>query len=65
MSYNDTISDSHMGTEKFETTFKSLKRDKAADVDTINSNKVLDTYDKIKDILFLISKTSLQQGTFF
>ena len=65
MSYNDTISDSHMGTEKFETTFKSLKRDKAAGVDTINSNKVLDTYDEIKDILFLISKTSLQQGTFF
>ena len=65
MSYNDTISDSHMGTEKFETTFKSLKRDKAAGVDTINSNEVLDTYDEIKDILFLISKTSLQQDTFF
>ena len=52
-----------MGTEKFETTFKSLKRNKAAGVGTINSNKVLDTYDEIKDILFLIFKSSLQQGT--
>ena len=31
---------------------------------SINSNIVLDTCDKIKDILFLILKTSLWQGTF-
>ena len=53
-----------MTTEEFETAFKSLKRNKAAGRDTINSNIVLDTYDEIKDILFLIFKTSLQQGTF-
>ena len=33
-------------------------------MDTINSNIVLDTYDEIKDFLFLIFKTSLQQATF-
>ena len=64
MSFNHVISDSDLTTEEFETVFKSLKRNKAAGIDTINSNIVLDTYDEIKDILFLIFKTSLQQGTF-
>ena len=63
MSFNDAISNSDLTTEEFETTFKSLKRNKAAGIDTINSNVVLDTYDEIKDILFLIFKSSLQQGT--
>ena len=43
MYFNDAISDSDLTTEKFETAFKSLKRNKAADIDTINSNTVLDT----------------------
>ena len=64
MSFNDAISDSDLTTEEYKTAFKSLKRNKAAGIDTINSNIVLDTYDEIKDILFLIFKTSLQQGTF-
>ena len=64
ISFNDAISDSDLANEEFETAFKSLKRNKAAVIDTINSNVVLDTYDKIKDIQFLIFKTSLQQGTF-
>ena len=59
MSFNDAISDSDLTTEEFETAFKSLKRNKAAHIDTINSNTGLDTYDAIKDILFLIFKTSL------
>ena len=63
-SFNDAISDSDLTTEEFETAFKSLKRNKAAGVDTINSNIVLDTYDEIKYILFLIFEISLQQGTF-
>ena len=46
-----------MTTEEFETTFKSLKRNKAAGIDTINSNIVLDN-------LILDVKTFLQQGTF-
>ena len=50
MSFNDATSDSDLATEEFETAFKSLKRNKAAVIDTINSNVVLDTYDKIKDI---------------
>ena len=60
MSFNDAIRDSDLTTEEFKTVFKSLKRNKAA----ADSNIVLDTYDNIKDILFLILKTSLQQGTF-
>ena len=62
MSFNDAISDSDLTTEEFETAFKSLKRNKAAGIDTINSNIVLDTYDGIKDLLFLTLKTSFQQG---
>ena len=58
------ISDSDLTTEEFKTIFKSLKHNKAAGIDTINSNIVLDTCDEIKDILFLIFMTSLQQGTF-
>ena len=50
MSFNDAISDSDLTTEEFETACKSLKRNKAAGIDTINSNIVLDTYDEIKDI---------------
>ena len=64
MSFNDTISDFDLTTKEFETAFKPLKHNKAAGIDIINSNIVLDTYDEIKDILFLIFKTSLQQGTF-
>ena len=64
ISFTDAISDSDLTTEEFETVFKSLKRNKAADIDTINSNIFLDTYDEIKDILFLSFKTSLQQDTF-
>ena len=64
MPFNDAISDSDLITDEFETAFKSLKRNKAADIDTINLDIFLDTYDEIKDILFLIFKTSPQQGTF-
>ena len=64
MSFNDAISDSDLTTEEFKTAFKSLKRNKAAGIDTINSKIILDTYDEVKDILFLICKTSLQQDTF-
>ena len=64
MSFNDVTSDSDLITEGFETAIKSLKPNKAAGIDIINSNTVLDTSDEIKDILFLIFKASLQQGTF-
>ena len=64
ISFKDAISDSDLKTEEFETTFKSLKCNKAAGIDTINSNIVLDTYDEIKYILSLIFKTSLQEDTF-
>ena len=64
MSFNDAIVCSDLTTEEFETAFKPLKRNKAAGIDNINSNIVLDTYLEIKTILFLIFKTSFQQGTF-
>ena len=57
MSFNDAISDSDLTTDIFETAFKSLKCNKAVGIDTINSNIILDTYDKIKYILFSIFKT--------
>ena len=50
MSFNDAISDSDLTIEEFETAFKSLKRNKAAVADTINSNIFLDSYDEIKYI---------------
>ena len=59
MSFNDPISDSDLTTEEFKKAFKSIKCKKVTDIDTIKSNLVLDTYDEIKDILFLIFKTSL------
>ena len=46
----DAINNSYLTIEEFETSFKFLKRNKAAG---INSNIVLDTYDKIQDILSL------------
>ena len=63
MFFNDAIIDPDLTTAEFETAFKSLKHTEAAGIDAINSNIVLDTYG-IKDILFLIFKISLQQGTF-
>ena len=53
-----------MTTEEFEKAFKYLKNDKAAGIDTIKSNIVLDAYTEIKDILILFLKTFLQQSTF-
>ena len=50
MSFNDARSGSDLKIKEFETAFKSLKGNKAASIDTINSNIVLDTYDEIKDI---------------
>ena len=52
MPFNDAISDSDLITDEFETTFKSLKRNKAADIDTINLDIFLDTYDEIKIIFY-------------
>ena len=40
VSFNDAISDSDLTTEEFEAAFKSLKRNKAAGIETINSNIV-------------------------
>ena len=63
MSFKDTIIDSNLITEDFKTASKSLKRNKAACIDTINSKIVRDTCNEIKDITFLIFNTSFLQGT--
>ena len=54
MSFNDAISYSDLTTEELETAFKSLKRNNAAGLDTIDLNIVLDSYDEIKDFLFFL-----------
>ena len=64
MTFNDATNDSNLTTEDFETALKFLKRNKVAEIDTINTDIVLDTCHEIKYILFLIFKTSFQQGTF-
>ena len=64
MSFNDATNDSNLTTEEFETALKFLKRNRVAEIDTINTDIVLDTCHEIKYILFLIFKASLQQGTF-
>ena len=53
MSFNDAVSDSDLTTEEFVTAFKSLKRNKAADIDTIHSKKVLDNRIEFRTIEFL------------
>ena len=55
---------SDLSFEEFETAFRSLKRNKANGVDNINNNIVLDVYDEIKNVLYFIFKSSLQQGIF-
>ena len=64
MPFNDTIIDSNLTSKDFKTASKSLKRNKAPCIDTINSNIVMDTCNEIKDIIFLIFNTSFLQGTF-
>ena len=49
---------------EFEEAFKSLKRNKAAGFDELSSNIIIDAYDSLKNILFHVSKISIQQGIF-
>ena len=58
--FNDAICNFDLKTKEFKTAFISLKRNKAAGIDTIDSHIVLDTYYEIKYILFLIFQTSFQ-----
>ncbi|XP_065654494.1 uncharacterized protein LOC136081131 [Hydra vulgaris] len=50
--------------EEFERDFKSLKRKKAVGADGINGNITIDCYESLKDILFEVFKTSIQQAVF-
>ena len=63
ISFNEAISNSGWTIEEFETTFKSLRRNKAAGIDnSISSTINLDVYEEIENILFSVFKSSLQQG---
>ena len=50
--------------KEFETVYKSLKRNKASDIDDVNSNIVLDFFEELKTTLFCIFRPSLREGVF-
>ncbi|XP_065662942.1 uncharacterized protein LOC136085555 [Hydra vulgaris] len=50
--------------EEFERAFKSLKRHKAIGADGINGNIIIDCFESLKNILFKVFKTSIQQEVF-
>ena len=58
------IADSELLFEEFENAFKSLQRNKACGIDNINSNIIIDVYDEIKQPLFQVFKTSIDNGIF-
>ena len=49
---------------EFEKAFKSLQRNKAAGIDDINSNVVLDNFNGLQKPLFKIFKKSVEKGVF-
>jgi len=50
--------------EEFETAFQSISRNKASGYDDISGNIILECYDVIKNYLFKIARTSLEDGIF-
>ena len=50
--------------KEFETAYKSLKRNKVSGIGDINSNIVLDFFEKLKIPLFYIFRASLREGDF-
>ena len=50
--------------EKFEKAFKSLKRNKTAEHDNIDSNVIIKVYDEISYPLFMIFNSSFNEGIF-
>ena len=58
------IADSELLFEEFENAFKSLQRNKACGIDNINSNIIIDVYDEIKQPLFQVFRTSIDNGIF-
>ena len=50
--------------DKFEKAVKSLRRNKAAGYDNINSNIVIECFNEIKRVLFKIFRTSIAQSKF-
>ena len=49
---------------KFEEAFKSFKRNKAASLDDLSIDIIIEGYDNLKNILFHFFKVSIKQGIF-
>ena len=60
----NTIDNSELSFEEFEDAFKSIQRNKACGIDDIKSNIIIDVYDEIKEPLFQIFKSSINNGIF-
>ena len=50
--------------EEFEKAFKSVKHNKAAGYDYIDSNTIMKVYDEISYLLFMIFHSSFNEGIF-
>ena len=64
ISHNEKMQFEELNFDEFEEAFKSLKRSKAAGVDDLSSNIIIDGYDSLKNILFHVFKVSIQQRIF-
>ena len=58
------IDNPELSYDEFEKAFTSLQRNKASGIDNFNSNVILDNYDEIKEPLFKVCKTSINEGIF-
>ena len=63
-SHNEKKQFKELNFDEFEKALKSLKRNKAASFDDLNSNIIIDAYDSLKNILFHVFKVSIKQGIF-
>ena len=62
--HNQNMESEELNFFEFEGAFKSLKRNKAEGFDDLSSNIIIDAYDSFKNILFHLSKVSIQQEVF-
>ena len=63
-SFNKFLKEDELSFDEFETAFKNLKRNKASGADELNSNVVIEVYDEIKETLYQILKSSIDEGIF-
>ena len=61
---DQTINNDIITLKEFEDAFKSLKKNKAAGIDDITSNIIIETFEEIKMPLFYIFRFSFERGVF-